>query len=480
MGKKRNEHKRREELVEKYEQNLADDKVIYFDAADFSLIFDHYIDHLYLDDAEEVIELALSIHPTNDELKMQNAKAMIYTGRQEQAEEYMKTLHDDGSTEFLLLKIENLLRLYKTKEATELIDDKIEELTDDLEKADFIAQVGFLSLDVDDYFEGIEYLEYALEIDAEFNLHVYVELIDAHEMTGSYEMAIYYNNRLLDLIPYSFDNWVNLGKLYALNRQYDKAVDAYDMALTIKEGNSQVLKMKALTLYLNDNAEEAVRIFNSCIKSNPDDESLYDSLIEGYEYLERYDKVEEVISEKERRFGSEGIVIRRAMLALLMNNVELAREFMELVPEEEQQTIDYFMLEGELMFEEKRYRESEAAYIKAALHSPRNEEVIDRLANVSVAQEKYEQAASYLEELLKYDPTYPTARARLAFVRFEIGVKEPFEKAMERFSEDELRSLLRVVSGREEENLSKLNRERLLIQLNEARENRVLFKNIKY
>ncbi len=352
----------------------------------------------------------------------------------------------------------------------------MEELTDDLEKADFMAQVGFLSLDVEDYYEGIDYLEYALTFDEEFNLHVYVELIDAFEMVMNFDMAIYYNNRLLDFIPYSFDNWVNLGKLYSLNRQYDKAINAFDMALTIKEGNSQVLKMKALTLYLNDN----VRIFTSCIESNPDDESLYDSLIEGYEYLERYDKVEEVISEKERRFGSEGIIIRRAFLALLMNNLKLAHEFFELVPEDERESIDYYMLEGELMFEEERYRESEAAYIKAALDSPHNEEIIDRLANVSVAQEKYEQAAEYLEELLRYDPKYPTARARLAFVRFEIGMKEPFDKVMKRFSDDELRSLLRVVSGREEEDLSKLNRERLLIQLNEARENRVLFKNIKY
>ena len=109
-----------------------------------------------------------------------------------------------------------------------------------------------------------------------------------------------------------------------------------------------------------------------------------------------------------------------------------------------------------------------------------NEEIIDRLANVSVAQEKYEQAAEYLEHLLELDPDYPTAKARLAFIRFEIGTKEPFDEIMEQFSDDELRSLLHVISGNEDADFSNFNRPKMLLRLNEARENRVLFKNIKY
>ena len=98
----------------------------------------------------------------------------------------------------------------------------------------------------------------------------------------------------------------------------------------------------------------------------------------------------------------------------------------------------------------------------------------------SFAQEKYEQAAEYLEQLLKLDPNYPTAMTRLAFIRFEIGVKEPFDEIMEQFSDEELRMLLQIVSGNENTDFSTFNRKKMLVRLNEARENRVLFKNIKY
>jgi hypothetical protein len=49
------------------------------------------------------------------------------------------------------------------------------------------------------------------------------------------------------------------------------------------------------------------------------------------------------------------------------------------------------MLEGELMFYKGDFAASETAYMKAALYMPDNETVIDRLANVSVARDKYEQ-----------------------------------------------------------------------------------------
>ncbi|MDD2932072.1 MAG: hypothetical protein PHO39_10430, partial [Fermentimonas sp.] len=108
------------------------------------------------------------------------------------------------------------------------------------------------------------------------------------------------------------------------------------------------------------------------------------------------------------------------------------------------------------------------------------EEILDKLANISVAQEKYKQAADYLEKLLEISPDFPTAKSRLAFIRFEIGSKEPFDEIMEQFTDEELRSLLILILGISETEISKFSREKILIRLNEARENRVLFKNIKY
>src|SRR5690554_7412567 len=105
------------------------------------------------------------------------------------------------------------------------------------------------------------------------------------------------------------------------------------------------------------------------------------------------------------------------------------------------ETLEYHMLEGELAFHDENFAAAEAAYIKAALISEENEEILDKLANISVAQEKYKQAADYLEKLLEISPDFPTAKSRLAFIRFEIVSKEPFDEIMEQFTDEELRYL---------------------------------------
>jgi tetratricopeptide (TPR) repeat protein len=196
--------------------------------------------------------------------------------------------------------------------------------------------------------------------------------------------------------------------------------------------------------------------------------------------MEQYDKMMALIDKKEEVFGSEGITAKRAFVYIYKEDYEQAKELFARIPEEERETFDYFMLEGELAFYDEDFAGAETSYMKAALASEGNEDVLDKLANISVAQEKYEQAAGYLEELLEIAPDFPTAKSRLAFIRFEIGSKEPFDNIMEQFSDQELRDLLNLVTGDENSDFSDYSRAKILIRLNEARENRVLFKNIKY
>src|SRR5690606_35714680 len=113
----------------------------------------------------------------------------------------------------------------------------------------FFTELGFLLNDVDRFDRAIFFLEESAKIDPS-NADVLVELAYAYEMKGDFDKAINYNNHLLDMDPYSYDGWVNIGRLYSLNGQYDKSIDAYDFALTIQDGDVNVLKMKALSLFM--------------------------------------------------------------------------------------------------------------------------------------------------------------------------------------------------------------------------------------
>lgn len=466
-------------LVQKYEKMRALGRKIYFDADEFVLLAEYYNAEGDHDESEQLIVEGMKIHPGSPELMLLKAKSLVFSEMYAEALDYMKLISGEGGVDQSLLMIESLLHLERFREANKLINSTLEQ---ELQMEDlyyFITEVGYLLNDVDKFGRAISFLEESMKID-DSNSDAIVDLAYAYEMKGDLEKAIAYNNRLLDIDPYSYDGWVNIGKLYSMDEQYDKAIDAFDFALTIREDDLPVMKMKALSLYLHDNTAEAISIFEECLTKSPDDESLYDSLLDAYEAMEQYDEMMKLIDKKEALFGSEGVMVKRAFVHIHNEEFEQARALFNQIPDGEKERLDYYMLEGELAFYDDDFIQAEASYMKAALMSEGSEDILDRLANISVAQDKFEQAADYLEELLEIAPDFPTAKSRLAFIRFEIGSKEPFDEIMSQYTDEELRALLLLIMGKGDTDFSGYSREKILTRLNEARENRVLFKNIKY
>ncbi len=467
-------------LIEKYEQMRYMGKSMYLDPDEFAMLADYYNDFGDISEAEYIIEIALQMHPGSTQLMIIKAKILVVSEKYQEAYDYLSIIgEDDGDVEYLLVKIECLLHLDKDDEADSFLDTILagDGLAEE-ELYTFLSEVGYLYNDVDRYKKAILLLEVALKIDNS-DSELLVDLSYGYEMLNDFEKAIEVNNLILDVNPYSFDGWVNLGKLHSMIKEYDKAIEAFDFALTISDDEVNVLKMKALTLYLNDNVAEAVRIFRECLENSPEDATLYESLLEGYEVMELYDEMLDVIDQKEERFGSKGVVLQRAHVYLIQERYEEAQEVFEEIPEEDKNNFDYYILEGELAIYNEDFETADMAYMLAMMDSADDEMVIDKLANINLELEKYEKAAEYLEQLLLLNPDYPTAKARLAFLRFEIGAKEPFDEIMSQFTDSELRALLSLLSTQDID-YSEYDREKMLIRLNEAREKRVLFKNIKY
>ena len=466
-------------LVKKYEHMQALGKNIYLDADEFAMLIDYYSSGGDQDEAEILIEEGLKIHPGSSLLMLAKAKLLIFSTKYEEALDYLRFTSDDSDLDHWLLKIEALLHLSEFDEVEKMSIKVLERNLPEEDFYYFITELGFLLNDVDKFDRAIAYFEESLKIN-DSNADVIVDLAYAYEMKGDMAQAIVYNNLLLDIDPYSFDAWVNIGKLYSMNEQHEKAIDSFDFALTIKDDDLSAMKMKALSLYLNDNVQESIKLFRKCLSLSPNDESVHDSLLEAYAALELYDEMMNLIDLKEELFGSEGIMAKRASVYISKQEYDTAKELFLQIPENDKDNLDYYMLEGELAFNENDFTKAESAYIKASLISEENEDILDRLANICVAQEKYIQAAEYLEELLDIAPDFPTAKSRLAFIRFEIGSKEPFNEIMQQFTTEELRLLLSMLMGNEISEYDDYSRDKILTRLNEARENRVLFKNIKY
>ncbi len=475
------------DLIKKYEQVRYMNKKFYFDADEFAMITNHYNNKKDILEAERAVNLGLSMHPYNYNLMIIKAEMLIALDKYEIAYDHLLTIaQDDTNVNLLLLKFKCLIKLGRTVEASSYLDYILEGDLDEADYYTFVKEVGYLCNDAEYFDSSTMLLEKALKVDPT-NTDVLIELSYAYEMSDNIDKAIDLTNALIDLNPYSFDSWVTLGRLYLYNYEYDLSIDAYDFALAIKESDVDVLKLKAVTYSEGLDFEKELIVLNECIDASPDDLSLYDDLLEKYREFEEYwmeekdEEILKVLEKKEARFGPKGLLLKMAHLNLRLDKLDIAKEIFTRIAEEDKNTVEYYKLEGNIAIFNDDYVAAEVAYMKALSESPTDVEVLDSLAEINLEMDKYEQSAEYLEQMIAVDPKAAIGTFRLAYIRFEIGEKEPFDRALSNISDTkELSILLGMFSpnrSKEKIDYDQFSRDELLIQLEEARKIRVELKN---
>ena len=463
------------DLIRKYEQMRYINKKLYFDADEFAMLANHYNKKKNTSEAERVVNIGLGMHPHSSELMMVKAKVLVASKKYDIAYDYLLTIaEDESNVGLLLLKFECLLNSDRRREADAFLDYILKGELDNDAFYKFVKEVGYLYNDAERFETSIILLEKARKFDGA-NMDVLLELAYAYEWDDNIDKAIEITNTIIDLNPYSFDAWVSLGRLHSYNYEYELSIDAYDFALAIKESDVSVLKLKALTYNQENNYEEEFKVLNECIDASPEDESLYDNLLEKYKEFEVYwgmdqdEEILKVLMKKEARFGSKGLLLKIAHHYLRLNKVEKAKDVFTRVSEEEKTTVEYYKIEGELALLNDDIVAAEAAFMLAYSLSPKDVEVLDNLAEINSDNDNNEKAAEYLEQLNAVDPEYGIVQFRLAIVRFEIGEKDPFNEIINQISDEEvLRMLLGLFAmqvNKERSNYIDLSREELLIRL---------------
>lgn len=469
------------ELVERYKQMLASGKSIYFDAEDFDRLVEYYDSIDEMDEAEALINTGLEIHPDNQQLMLKKAKFMIYDGLYNKALEYLKSLFTEYDLDFYLLKIECLLQLNLYAEACVLTSEAIEKEENDLDI--LYSELGFVYAGTEHFDDAIMYLEKSLiyKNSEEFLLDIYTELSYAYEMKSDFASAIRISNKILDNNPYSYEMWINLGKLYSLQEEYENAIDAFDFAATIADDDSDVLKLKAHCLSLCGRTEEAISIFTNSLEEYPDDESLYYSLSECYFSVEQYDKMLYYLGKYEDIKGEDiEIIAKKAVAYLQKDDMDQALALIVRGLDMDGDNEDINIVAGELYFQSDNYILAENYFLKAYLKNKKNKTLLDRLSVICIAKDDIEKAIVYLERLILIHPDFQT-KIRLSLMYFEIGNKSKFNQQLNSFTEEELKTLALLFFTEEQiSQPSSVGREALIARLNEARECRQLFKNIKY
>lgn len=467
-----------EDLVKRYEEALSEGRSIYFDADQFSDLAVYYDAMEDLDSAKELLDVGLRIHPENEQLLIKRAKILVYEGEYGEALKILRVSVSSSSYEYelYLLQIECLLQMLKEVEATELVRIVLEEETESLNTV--YAEIGFLYSDANYYSQAISFFERSIQIHPA-PIEVLSDLGYCYEMQGNFKDAMLTYNKLLDIDPYNYNTWLNLSKLQILEDDYATALDSLDFALTINDSDVDILKLKAHCLSVLGREQEAIELFEILLGTEIEDSSIYLLVSECYTNLSLFDRaLDSLNSYKNLEGETQEYFIKKIALYVLMDQLSHALNVTEEAMSKLGELFDLLIIAGNIKYDTQNYREARQDYLKAYALNSSSLDVLDRLSVTDIKLGLFDSAISHTELLLLLGGDEIEVKQRLALLYFEVDDKEKFNSVLDDLNEDELGMLFSLFYSPEHPEL--FDRGLLVRSLNEARECRTLFKNLKY
>ncbi|MDR2388993.1 MAG: tetratricopeptide repeat protein [Tannerellaceae bacterium] len=265
---------------------------IYFDADEIDALLDAFELKEDFTHYEPLLALGLKLHPDNTELKLRKCKFHLYNEEYRQALDLLEGMPGVNSEDADLLRLECYCTLKQYEKAVSYVEELLRNHCDYIEDVfEFLVPI---LVDLDMRSEAKDFIERGQRF-FPHNLLLKEELCYLLEAEGNYEEAIRICNELIDKVPYSYDYWYLLGRLYSQTSDYDNAIDAFDFALTCDDSDEELKVLKAYCFFMNENYEKAIEIYSELIDGELITDRVNALIAECYIRLEDFEQAYQLL-----------------------------------------------------------------------------------------------------------------------------------------------------------------------------------------
>lgn len=442
--------------LSRYNQSKQDGVACYMDSDDIINLSNYFLDQEKPEDAFEVLDLGLRLHPDNVSIHLSHVAALIFSQNYQDASDELDSIDDYEKSDYLYLKAQLVCALEdNVKKADDIFSEWYEIVkTDILEegKVNFVgyennpdamlrssmnlillSYVDLLPTRNDDfirkwinrYIKDFSPLGKYDEDQTLANICNTLEYFDLIETVYS---------MMLEENPYITQGFTILGASQQINGKTDKAIESLDFALAINPDDFQANITMAHCLFLKQNYEKALHYFKKYQElSKTTNESFYIGLC--YLYLNN-------IPEAHRYF----IVEYEKMIVSSVDN-DLIHQFLSLtdalfncsdyirtedllnhIQESAEENIDYNLMRGYLCVVRDDI-DNALLYIKKALNLSNDiREMLIVMSSRLISLNQNEMAIYYLSmvaENIDEDPQnvfYYNAYAFLALAQYNLSL----------------------------------------------------------
>ncbi len=362
-------------LVFEYEAMSQQGTVGFYENAAFVQLVEHYLNQEHYNKAHEVIEHAIHQHPFSGTFYIIRAQLYIEQKREHFALEALDKamLYASSVFEVQILRAEALSSLGDFDGAFEILDDLLSN-SDREQKSEIYLSQALIFESTKQYDQTFIALKKAVFTNPE-NTDALERVWFSVEMTQQYDESIKFHQELIDINPYSFIAWYNLGYAFSAKDDHENARDAFEYAFII-----------------NDQFEFAYReCAESCIQLKD-----YKKALKCYnELLEHFDP-------------DADIFMKLGLCYKAFGNTEKAKSFFLRARALDENNDEIYFHLGFCFLKENKFEASIAAFEKAITIDALKEEYYIALAQVYqktnqsvVAQRFYQKATEVAPETSK-------------------------------------------------------------------------------
>lgn len=223
------------ELLQQFENLRNGRRPAFLEEESFEKIIDYFQEKEDLVRAREAVEMALERYPFSAPLLVRKADLMLAERRYEEALEVLDgaMLLDSNDINVYILKTDAFLALDETAKAVQLLEEALAKFEGE-ERVDLLFELADVYDDYEDFDKVFDCLKLILEQEPT-NEEALYKICFWTDFTGRNEESIRLHQQIIDEYPYSELAWFNLAAAYQGLKLYEKAIDAYQYAITIDE-----------------------------------------------------------------------------------------------------------------------------------------------------------------------------------------------------------------------------------------------------
>lgn len=224
-----------EDLLQAYEDIRKGASSRFLEEEDYEYIIEYFFQNNKESDALQACEIGRTYYPYSSSLLILQAEILF------QGQKYGQALHtlddldgfEQNLLESVLLRSDIYLAQYKFDQAARLLEAKIKEF-EGREKTELMLELSDVYDECEDYEGVFDVLKSILELDPR-NEEALHKISFWADFAGMQQQSMALHKKIIEQDPYNALAWFNLGSAYQGQKEYEKAIDAYEYCVAIDE-----------------------------------------------------------------------------------------------------------------------------------------------------------------------------------------------------------------------------------------------------